>query len=55
MAESYYRYDYKGYNSEFRQNTLGVNYSLNKSFSVRVQGEDVQSVQKAEAKLFWYY
>lgn len=55
MAESYYRYDYKGLNKEFRQNTLGMNLSLNKSFSLRLQGEDLQGVQRLDGKLFWYY
>lgn len=55
MGESYYRYDYKGLQKEFRQNTLGINYSLNKSFSLRLQGEDTQGIQKLDGKLLWYY
>ncbi|KYG65900.1 hypothetical protein AZI86_02160 [Bdellovibrio bacteriovorus] len=55
LAESYYRYDYKGVDTEFRQNSVGVNLSLNKSFSIRLQGEDVQNTQRLDGKIFWYY
>lgn len=55
FAESYYRYDYKGFEHEYRQNTLGVNFSMNKSLSLRLSGEDTNSVQRGEARLLYYY
>lgn len=55
FAESYYRYDYKGIEHEFRQNTIGVNFSLHKSLSLRLTGEDTNSVQRGEARLLYYY
>ena len=55
LAESYYRYDYRGSEKEFRIHTAGLNYSFNKNFSLRVQGEDVQEKQRLEGRLLWYY
>lgn len=55
LAESYYRYDYKGINTEYRQHTVGMNLSFNKSLSLRVLGEDAQNKQRLDAKIFWYY
>lgn len=55
LAESYYRYDYKGAHHEFRQNSVGLNLSLGKSLSARLQGEDAQGTQKLDGKILWYY
>lgn len=55
LAESYYRYDYKGVSHEFRQNSVGVNISFNKSFSLRVEGRDDNSLQRVDGRLLYYY
>jgi len=55
LAESYYRYDYKSKVHEFRKNSIGLNYTLSKSLSVRVQGEFVDQVHRSEARLLLYY
>jgi hypothetical protein len=55
LAESYYRYDYKSVDHEFRKHSLGINYSLNKSFSVRLQAESIDKVQRGEARVLYYY
>lgn len=55
LGESYYRYDYRGVQHEYRQNSLGLNISLNKSWSLRFTGTDKNSIQRGEAKLLYYY
>ncbi len=55
MAETYYRYDYKGMNSEFRQSSLGINWSMNQSLSLRMTGADDQSIRRLEGRLLYYY
>jgi hypothetical protein len=55
LAETYYRYDYKGMNREFRQNTLGLNWSLAKSLSLRATAEDTNSIQRVDLRALYYY
>jgi hypothetical protein len=55
LAETYYRYDYKGMNTEFRQNSLGINWSLNKSLSFRMTAAEDNSVRRVEGRLLYYY
>ena len=55
LAESYYRYDYRGKNHEFRQHSLGMNFSLDKSLSLRFEGRDENSIQRFDARLLYYY
>lgn len=55
LIESYYRYDYKGVQHEFRQNSVGMNFSLNKKLSLRFEGKDENSVQRLDARVLYYY
>jgi hypothetical protein len=55
MAEIYDRYDYKGLNPEFRQSSLGINWSLNKNLSLRFRGAEENSLRLMEARLLYYY
>lgn len=55
MAESYFRYDYKAQNQEFRKHTLGANYALNKSFGIRFYGEDTNHRQRGDLRVYYYY
>lgn len=55
LGEVYYRYDYKGRSSEFRQSKMSANWSVNKSFSLRIQAEEVDSRQGIEAWGLYYY
>lgn len=55
LAETYYRYDYRGDKSEFRQTTAGLNLSFNKSLSLRVLGEDSEGIQRLDGRILWYY
>lgn len=55
LAETYFRYDYKGKNHEFRQHKVGVNWSLNKSLSLRLNAEETNTIQNLEALVLYYY
>lgn len=55
FAETYFRYDYKGQSHEYRQHRLGVNWSVNKSLSLRVNGQDTNATQSLEALVLLYY
>ena len=55
FAETYYRYDYKGFNNEFRKNLVGINWSLHKSLSLRFDAGDINSILSADARFLYYY
>lgn len=55
MAETYYRYDYKGVDQEFRIHSAGINWSFNKSLSLRFNGEKNNRAEKIESRLLYYY
>lgn len=55
LGESYYRYDYRGTRHEFRQSRVGLNFSINKSLSLRIEGRDDNDLQRLDTRLLYYY
>lgn len=56
MAETYYRYDLKGRNHEFRRHNLGINLSLAKSLSLRFSAESAgDHISRQDLRLLYYY
>lgn len=56
MAETFFRYDFKGREHEFRRHTLGLNLSLAKELSLRASAEAAGSdIHRSDLRLLYFY
>lgn len=56
MAETFFRYDFKGREHEFRRHSLGLNLSLAKELSLRASAEAAGSdIHRSDLRLLYYY
>lgn len=55
LAESYYRYDYKGEHHEIRQHTLGVQWTPTANLGLRVSGMNFNETDQFDTAILYYY
>ncbi len=55
LAETYFRYDYLGSFSEFRQNLIGAQLTPKKNWAVRINLKSENSKSSFDSQLFYYY
>lgn len=56
MAETFFRYDIKGREQEFRRHTLGINFALAQNLSLRTTTESAgPNIHRTDLRLLYHY